>query len=241
MSENMRCAFEYIDESSRRIISDLADISCFEVSRIRGLHRAILSRLFSIICESITGKIPEEKHISLFCQCVNSDNFAISIPGEYNFVCERGVCTFVKKEKEQNSRIIKLEYGKNIIDGFALTIFIGEKLSKFSLNVYKKSIHVRLPSAIINEGLFLRFRKEGDCYRYGGMTHRLKKVFNDRNIPPFMRDFIPVLCDSEGIVFVPGLSLCDRIKADETSVYVTFCFGEANEGESAVYTADKLT
>lgn len=241
MSENMRSAFDFIDKSCQSVIDDISDISRFEISRIRSLHRAVLSRLFSVICQKITGKTPEEKHISLFCKEIERDNFTISIPGEYNFVCERGICTFVKKEKVDNFGIIKLEFGKNKIDGYALTVFVGEKLSDFSSNVYKKSIHLRVPSAIIERGLYLRTRRDGDAYRYGGMTHRLKKVFNDRNIPPFMRDLVPVLCDEEGIVFVPGLKICDRIKNDENSVWITLSFEEPTDGESVVYTADKLT
>lgn len=241
MSENMRSAFDYIEQSCQSVIDGLGDISRFEVSRIRGLHRAVLSRIFSVICQRICGKTPEEKHISLFCKEVMKDNFTISIPGEYDFVCERGVCTFVKKEKVDIFGIIKLEFGKNKIDGYALTVFVGEKLSESSLNVYKKSIHLRVPSVIIENGLYLRTRRDGDAYRYGGMTHRLKKVFNDRNIPPFMRDLVPVLCDEEGIIFVPGLKICDRIRNDEASVWVTLCYEEPTPGESVVYTADKLT
>ena len=241
MSENMRTAFDFIEQSCQAVMDSIPNISCFDISHVRGLHKAVLSRFFSVICHRVCGKTPEEKHISLFCKEVYSDNFAISIPGQYNFVCERGICTFIKKEKLDNFGIIKLDFGKNKIDGYALTIFIGEKLSETSSNVYKKSIHLRVPSAIIENGLYLRFRREGDAYRYGGMTHRLKKVFNDRNIPPFMRDQIPILCNDEGIVFVPGLRLCDGIKNDENSISITICFEEPVLDESAVYTADKLT
>jgi hypothetical protein len=41
------------------------------------------------------------------------------------------------------------------------------------------------------------------------MMHKLKKVFNDKDIPPSQRDMIPIVCDASGIVWVPGLGVRD--------------------------------
>ena len=41
------------------------------------------------------------------------------------------------------------------------------------------------------------------------MTHKLKKLFSDRKIPPSKRRLIPVLCDDSGVVWVPGFGVRD--------------------------------
>ena len=70
-----------------------------------------------------------------------------------------------------------------------------------------------------------------DCIKYGGMTRKLKKLFNDRKIPPSVRPFIPIVCDEKGIVFVPGFGVRDdSVSADEKKdLYIAVCIGKVNE------------
>ena len=71
------------------------------------------------------------------------------------------------------------------------------------------------------------------------MTHKLKKVFNDRNIPPTQRSRIPVICDSEGILLLPGMSERDGAKSDISTdnIPITFAYGIPADGEVEVFTA----
>ena len=71
------------------------------------------------------------------------------------------------------------------------------------------------------------------------MTHKLKKVFNDRNIPMAERSLIPVICDAEGILLLPGMSVRDGARSDisENNISITFAYGEAVSGEAEVFTA----
>ena len=80
---------------------------------------------------------------------------------------------------------------------------------KTFLNVYKKSIQVNLSSAIINGRIYFRPKKDGDVIYYGGMTRKLKKLFNDRKVPPSIQKKYPVLCDYSGVLWVPGFGVRD--------------------------------
>jgi tRNA(Ile)-lysidine synthetase-like protein len=73
-----------------------------------------------------------------------------------------------------------------------------------SANVYKILIQSVLNSVTIFDNLFVREKQDGDAYRYGGMTHKLKKLYNDRKLSPEQRRKWPVLCDEDGILWVPG-------------------------------------
>ena len=75
--------------------------------------------------------------------------------------------------------------------------------------VYTLSTQRPLASATIEGELYVRSRREGDAYRYGGVTHKLKKLFCDAKLPANVRERIPVLCDARGILWVPGFGVRD--------------------------------
>ena len=69
--------------------------------------------------------------------------------------------------------------------------------------------------------IFARKKKDGDSYSYLGMTRSVKKFFTDNKISREMRDYTPVICDSKGIIWVPGMKICDRVIPGETGNNIT--------------------
>ena len=65
----------------------------------------------------------------------------------------------------------------------------------------------------------MRSKREGDSYRYGGRTRKLKKLFSDASVPPHLRSRVPVLCDEKGIVWVAGFGVREDNEKDKTKVY----------------------
>ena len=62
----------------------------------------------------------------------------------------------------------------------------------------------------------MRPKKDGDTVYYGGMTHKIKKLFCDNKIPHSKRSLIPILCDNKGVVWVPGFGVRDDgVKLEE--------------------------
>lgn len=60
--------------------------------------------------------------------------------------------------------------------------------------------------------LFWRSRRDGDVVLMHGMHKRLRRLLREADIPPRMRNAIPLLCDGEGIVWVPFVGLRDGVK-----------------------------
>ncbi|MDR2429449.1 MAG: tRNA lysidine(34) synthetase TilS [Puniceicoccales bacterium] len=62
--------------------------------------------------------------------------------------------------------------------------------------------------------LFARFWREGDSYRPFGLngTRKLSDAFADKKIPAVERRRLPVVCDAEGIAWVPGLPPAHRLR-----------------------------
>jgi tRNA(Ile)-lysidine synthase len=106
--------------------------------------------------------------------------------------------------------LYKISTGENRMDDFSAVLTLSDKKTdKISLNVYKISIQADLSSAIILGDLYIRPKRDGDSVFYGGCTHKLKKLYNDKKIPPSKRNLIPVLCDDKGVVWVPGFGVRD--------------------------------
>ena len=97
---------------------------------------------------------------------------------------------------------------------------LGENTKIHNLST---ALHIILSadSAIINDGLFWRSRQEGDTLVMGGMTRKLRKLYNQKNIPLRLREQIPLLCDEEGIVWAPYVGVRDGIPMAERGVLIS--------------------
>lgn len=69
--------------------------------------------------------------------------------------------------------------------------------------------------------IFARKKKDGDSYICGGMTRSVKKFFSDSKISRESREFIPVICDRAGIIWVPGMKVCDRVIPEKNGNNIT--------------------
>ena len=173
----------------------------------------------------------------------SSDSFRLSLPGKTTFICEQGICLFISNGSLYSSldMIFPLNNGENKLEGFNATVVVEEKSEKSFSNVYNYTTDVIIPSDIIEGEIYLRFRRDGDGYRYGGLSRKLKKVFNDRKIPPYMRDRIPLICDNKGILWCPGLPVRDFDSNDSGSqrTRIGIIITEKKENESEIYLAKK--
>ncbi len=215
---------EYIDSVLESEL-DAADCAVLSRSCLLSLKRSAFARIIARFALRNGAASLERRHIYDLYELIQHDNFRYSLPGDVEFVCERGACRVLGRDNmAKTSEILcPLGMGDNVIPGFSGIVSITEQRKKTSLNVYKIFIQAELPSAIIDSGLYVRFKRDGDAYRYGGMTHKLKKVFNDRGIPPSHRELIPIVCDGKGILWVPGLGVReDAVTKGDKKAYISF-------------------
>ena len=205
-SENLRsdddflrgCAEEFIERNNEISNSDLLS-----------LHSSVFVRVLALMAAKANAKI-SYRIVGDIRNNLSSDNFSYSLIGNASFVCERGICRVSRDVGNSVNYCFAIEEGINDLSPLnARLVLSKEKVEKTYSNVYKISIQANLSSAIINGSLYLRPKKDGDTVYYGGMTHKLKKLFSDRKIPPSKRRLIPILCDDSGVVWVPGFGVRD--------------------------------
>lgn len=230
---NRACAFlraddAYISEVAQAFIKENYKNGSFENARLRGLHNAVLARVLTFAA-SAQGIALEAVHIAQIEKLLRknrNESFKISLPGQHEFISECGASR-IEKRKAARIEAKKLHLGENHFPSSNAVIILSENANdEFSLNVYKISIQAAIPFDIINSELFVRSKNDGDSYFYGGMTHKLKKLFNDKKIPPSYRERVPIFYDGDGIVWVPGFGVRSTLKTSK-KLYVTIAeYGE---------------
>ena len=61
----------------------------------------------------------------------------------------------------------------------------------------------------MNFSLSARSRKDGDSYRYGSMTRKVKKLLSEKKLPLDYRDTLPIITSGDNIVWIPGFPVSD--------------------------------
>lgn len=87
-------------------------------------------------------------------------------------------------------------------------------IKKGRINIYKLSIHIYVNSDKLKKNIYARGKTDGDRIFSGGMNKRLKKLYQQKKISPSDRNSIPVICDDEGIIWVPGVAVRDGLCPD---------------------------
>lgn len=204
-SENLRSDDEFISQMAADFIRSKEKITN---SDLASLHFALFVRVLTLMSGYDAGYLSSAVAHDIY-DLLDKDNFVYSLFGDKKFICERGVCSVDVIDEDVDYRIEILEESTFVPQFNADFILTSNKNEEISSNVYKNSIQANLSSAIIDGSLYLRPKKDGDTVYYGGMTHKVKKLFCDKKIPLSLRRTMPLLCDSKGVVWVPGLAVRD--------------------------------
>ena len=105
-----------------------------------------------------------------------------------------------------------------LYDGELLMVLDSEENpheKRFSAkNIYKNATTIKINSDTIKNGLFIRTRRAGDTVLVHGMHKKLRKLQNEAALSPHLRDTLPLVCDSDGIVWAPSVALRDGATGD---------------------------
>lgn len=220
LTESLRLDNDFIEREARDFYSKNSSNGTISTKTLSALHPALLARVISYLAEPY-GISLERVHITSIIDLLPKGNFKLTLPSGYEFTSESGVCYVSAKEADKDF-YHKLSKGENKFEEFEDIIVVSDtKLEKSFSNVYKIAIQASINFDIINSELYIRSKQDGDSYKFGGMTRKLKKLYNDKSIPPSQRQNVPLLCDKEGIVWAPGFKVRDG--AVGTSVYVAIC------------------
>lgn len=209
---NLRLDASFIDDEADKVINGFSEEKHVGAAVLAKLHPAVFYRVLSAMARTWGDIMLEKNHVMKIRELLEKgSDFSFSIPGGVSFICHRGEC-FIGNDVHSDFSIshMPLSMGINHVDGIDAEILLSNEPIEVSYSkVYKISIQQAIDFDIIKGVLSVRSRRDGDAYVYGNMTHKLKKMFIDKKIPVEKRGEIPIICDENGILWVPGFSVRD--------------------------------
>ena len=118
-----------------------------------------------------------------------------------------------------------IKRGENVIPDSNIVLYFEtpdeyeKRIKDKNIKINKLTKNILIKYNIINKHLYARSRREGDSYLCGGISRNVKKHMINEKIPSQYRSRIPIVYDEEGIVWVPGLGIVDRLKDNSGDVF----------------------
>ena len=205
----------YLQSTTDEFIDGLAEKHAISTDLICSAPSAIINRaLIDIYADISGGETLEAVHIAAIRELAKKGvtHSSISLPKDIDAVIENQAVCFIKEKKavEQVDFNIALCDGQNTADEAKIDVFVN--IEPYSKNIYKKSTLLCIESAKIKGSLIARSRLPGDKILSGGVHKSLKKLFNEKKIPLELRARIPIICDDDGILAIPFVTISDRAR-----------------------------
>ncbi len=238
MSGLIRADDDFLSSYALNILGDRREIKRDE---LLSLHIALSSRILRIMYDRAkeTDSTIEEGHISDLLNLARkkSGESSLSLPGNMRAVIERERVYFAKSTEkcEQKTEFVYPRDG-NVYENEMYRVVISPKnhnshteLSKNDENIYKLSTLRSFDFDKIKGTLIIRNREQGDSYVYGGMRHRVKKMFVDTKMTLREKSLHPIICDDDGILWVPNFSPRDGTAENKAEVSIVISVYKKNE------------
>ena len=202
---NLREDSEFLNETANKIdcITSLSD--GLDAKLLREQPKAIAKRVLGIYFFEKTKTHADSFHINQM--------YAVLVGGTKQSLPENrlAICS------ETRFKIIANEISNVDFE----TSVIYETVKKDS-NVYNLLLKNAIDCDRIKGSLVVRTRNEGDSIKISGRkcTKSLKKLFNEQKIPLEERANLPVAVDDEGLVWVYGIGVAQRVMINEKTVNI---------------------
>ena len=176
------------------------------------LKRRVLR--FCLINLSGQNLAPDKEVID---RLIRLDRKTQSLPGGLQAVLTDDKLVIYRRQKKTAAKV-ELNFDEKLqLEDLQLNFRARRLLKKnVTLSRQKRSKKVMLDESMVSPPLFVRHIKPGDRFRPLGLTGS-KKVgdyLTDKKVPLVYRDEIPVVCDREGIIWLVGYEIADRVKVD---------------------------
>ena len=185
--------------------------------------------LFSRACLWIMKKMGVEKdytskHIESVYDLQKAERGSkISLPKEIEAKkTEKGIEFYKKEEKINIVLPPEKKFDETGFDGgmYEVNVFFVPPALKNGYPV------LRIDGDRLPKDAVFRFRREGDeISRFGGGRKTLKKVFNEKKFPVEERQYVPLIADADGEVYVIcGVEISEKVKITENTknpLYIT--------------------
>ncbi len=163
-------------------------------------HRAVAKRVLKRWYESQFSATLEYDAVNALYGIVTRGG-RMTLPLGVNVTAENGVLRVLKNEKPR-----------------FITEYSIEKAGNFG-KINNLLLNNTVDCDKISGSMVIRTRKEGDKIRLRGrgVTKTLKKLFTEMKIPIKVRESLPVIADDEGVIWIHGIGVAERVAVDSNT------------------------
>ena len=239
LSETMRADVSFLTEQtdtyvrelvSLRPQSDGAVLVTAPHERLAQLPTACLRRVLVRMMKYAGCPQAEERFVSALSEMLFVGQGRLSLSGGVEALCTDGQLSLTRAQACQTScEEIPAELPLSLsLSSLPMTVQFGEFRLNFSdtptgemknsaelQNVYNLCMNPPVDFDTIKGTAVLRVRRAGDAFWWHGHHRKLKKLLCDCRVPQSLRDRLPLLCDEDGILLVPGIGVRDGASCKE--------------------------
>lgn len=184
----------------------------------------LLYEIFSRMAKKEKIVIDFERFAALL-SLINQENEGklIEICSGFCFSIEKDDLLFFKNDKKP-CRIpyqVKLRLGENLLKSVNADLTVSDKRCGKVENINKNLLIIHAAFDKIEGNLFARNLQSGDKVSIGKMTRSVKKLLLEAGINAKERALVPIVCDEKGIIWIPFVGLCDRVRESNTNEIFT--------------------
>ena len=188
---------------------------------------ADLPLLYEILCRMTSAQslsLTRERFLSLV-SILQGDKKGrrIEIADGFSFYREKDLLCFGRAPERDDVPSFKrlLRQGNNPIPEIRASLTLSGPTPGKARNIHKNLLIIHAASDRMKGELFVRKASPGDKICMNGMTKSVKKALCDVGVSSEERKRLPVICDDDGIFWVPKLGLCDRGRDPDASFVFT--------------------
>jgi len=241
MTELLRCDSDFLEGEAERLCPEGTE--SYDREAFNALHPALASRILRKMYAELAGEWtngPEALHVKGMIDLAASGKCegSLNLPRGITFRVTRKAVFFAPEDLEnssdwENSFRFPMSPEGSIFENERYKILVSPNEHTHSTqeyeNIYKLSIHKKLCSDKIVGTLYIKYRNQGDTYKVGGMTKKIKKLMIDKKMTAEEKRFFPLLCDDNGILWMPGYPLRDGTEGKtQTESLIHLYFFEKN-------------
>ncbi len=206
-----------LDGMAAALYATHAKHGALPLSLLKEQPAAIAKRLIARLYEQhAKGCMLEAVHIdATYARVCQGALGSISLPGKIAAVIDRDALRFTPDTPTQNcAYLLPLQNGFCEICEAGVIVWSSfpenqKTDTEQDTNVYNLYTELQVRFDTIKGRVFLRPLQEGDRILQGGMHKKIRKLYGQNGVPLLLRSRLPLLCDDDGVLAVPGIALRD--------------------------------
>ncbi len=207
MCEALRTDNEYLNKTAEVVFKNVFTDGGLLCEKLKTADKALVIRVIKKYCRVIPEYECDNLHLLKIYDMVLSGKGAVTLTKGVQARIDNGLLT--------------VQCGKKTTETVYNTVLFKEKLENVNTLLLKDTADC---DKIVGE-VKIRTRMPGDkiCPAGRGVTKTLKKLFNEMKIEETERKNIPVAADNNGIIWVYGVGVAQRVKTDgKTDAVIVF-------------------